>query len=160
VAAAAGTLALVGAVPAARRRAAAVASVGLLAASGLVGLRQALLDWPSRRATFDSFHGEDTLIGRAAARWDRYGSVRVASGLGRNDMTIDTVRRYRLDPDRDAAPRVATPEGSGRAFRVAAPGMAPGDDEHAVERVRDPWGREWAVVLGRGERGEGVVAAP
>jgi hypothetical protein len=159
VAAAAGTLALVGAAPSSRRRAAAFVSVGLLAASGLVGLRQALLDWPSRRATFDSFHGEDTLIGRAAARWDRYGNVRVAPALGRNDMTIETVRRYRLDPDRRAGAPAAASKPAGRTFDVVAPGTAANEDERAVERVRDPWGREWAVVLGKnGGRDDGAAA--
>ncbi len=150
VAAAAGTLALVALVRPSRRRAAALAAMGLLAASGLVGLRQALVDWPSRRATFDSFHGEDTLVGRAAARWGRYGAVAVAPGLGRSDTTIATVERYRLDTTPEPPP---VAEAIPRSFRIVSPDAAPLEGERPVERVRDAWGRERAVVLGR--RGAG-----
>lgn len=146
VAASAGTLALVSMAAPVRRRAAALAAVGVLAAAGLVGLRQALADWPARRATFDSFHGEDTLIGRAAARWSAYGSVSVAPGLGRSDMTIATVARYRLDPV--APPSPAAGRVVARSFRVAAAGSPASVGERAVERVRDAWGRDRAVVLG------------
>jgi hypothetical protein len=160
VAAAAGTLALVEAVAPGRRRAAAIASIGLLSAAGLVGLKQALLDWPGRQATFDSFHGEDTLIGRAAARWDAFGRVEVARGLGRNDTTIDTVRRYRLDPDPPSTPAAPVPASSLRSFRVASPRTEACDTERAVERVRDPWGREWAVVLARRDRDALSIPSP
>jgi hypothetical protein len=144
VAAAAGTLALVGLAPAPRRRAAALAACGVFAACGLLGSRQALLDWPSRRATFDSFHGEDTLIGRAAARWETYGTVAVDPGLGRSDLTIDTVRRYRLDPR--PLPPLEGP--FPRVLRVARPGVS-FEGFRVVERVRDAWGRDWAVVVAR-----------
>ena len=150
VAAAGGTLALVGLAPPPHRRASALAATGLLAASGLVGLEQALVDWPSRRATFDSFHGEDTLVGRAAARWSGYGAVTVAPGLGRSDMTIATVGRYRLDVAPEPAP---AGDGVPRSFRVVRPGAPPVEGERPVERVRDAWGRERAVVLGRKEKG-------
>ena len=150
VAAGAGVLALVGLAPVARRRAAALAAVGVLTVAGVRGAGQALVEWPARRATFDSFHGEDTLIGRTAARWERYGAVAVVSGLGRSDLTIDTVRRYRLDPASGAG---AVPEGAGaprfRTFCVVGPTREPSAGERTVERVRDAWGREWAVVLGR-----------
>jgi hypothetical protein len=155
VAASAGTLALVGAAPAERRRAAAALAAGLLAVSGAIGARQAYVDWPARRATFDSFRGEDTLIGAAAARWDRYGSVSVASGLGRSDATIETVRRYGLWPD--AGRRGAPPAGApGRTFQIVklAPSGVAGAGR-VVERIRDVFGREWAVVLGRPARAEG-----
>ncbi len=154
LAAAAGLLACVGAVAASRRRAAALAGLGLLAASGVVGLRQAAVEWPAHRATFDSFRGEDTLIGRAAARWEPYGPIAVAAGLGRSDLTIDTVRRYRLDSaDERAVSRApAAPTDPTRAFsiRITAPGTPPGAGERLVERVRDGWGRDWAVVLAAG----------
>jgi hypothetical protein len=149
VAAAAGMLALVGAAAPGRRRVVAIAAVGLIAAAGLVGLKQALLEWPGRRATFDSFHGEDTLVGRAAARWDAFGRVEVAPGLGRNDTTIATVRRYRLDPDAAPTPAGRDRAGSPRSFRVAPPRTQASPSERAVERVRDAWGREWAVILAR-----------
>jgi hypothetical protein len=127
----------------------------VLAAAGVVGLRQALADWPARRATFDSFHGEDTLIGRAAARWGAYGAVSVAPGLGRSDMTIATVARYRLDV---ATPPPPVPARAARSFRIVAAGTPPSEGERAVERVRDAWGRDRAVVLGW--RRAPPVAAP
>ncbi len=148
VAAAAGAMALIGLVPRSRRRAAALLAVGLFAVSGAQGARQALLLWPARRATFDSFHGEDTLIGRTAARWERQGPVAVAPDLGRSDLTIETVRRYRLDPAAGPAPL----EGSVRPakrFRIVEPRVRPEIGEREVERVDDAWGRSWAVVLGR-----------
>jgi len=148
IAAAAGAMGICGLVPRRHRRAASLCAVGLLAIAGVRGTRQALVLWPARRATFDSFHGEDTLIGRAAARWERYGSVRVEPGLGRSDLTIDTVRRYRLDPaPEDAKEGAAGP--AAKSFRVGRPGGPTEPGERAVERVQDAWGRQWAVVLGR-----------
>jgi hypothetical protein len=147
VAASAGTLALAAVTPLSLRRAASLACAGVLAAAGLVGLREALVDWPSRRATFDSFHGEDTLIGRAAARWDAFGAVAIAPGLGRSDATIATVARYRLDVVPPPSPAAAA--GVARSFRVAAAGEVPTEGERAVERVRDAGGRERALVFGR-----------
>jgi len=153
VAAAAGVLQLLQLPPGRFRRAAAIGAVGLLAASGAAGARDALLEWPERRSTFDSFHGEDTLIGRAAARWESYGTVGVEPRLGRSDATIDTVWRYRLIPGRGAAgsatlrPRASrTPH---RAFRIAGARSLPAAGERLVERVADAWGRDWAVVLAR-----------
>jgi hypothetical protein len=150
VAAAAGALALLGLAWAPRRRAVAIAAVGILVIAGTRGVEQALVQWPARRATFDSFHGEDTLLGRSAARWDRYGAVAVDAGLGRSDLTIDTVRRYRLDTEIARGPG---PEGAGatrrRKFRIAAANRTPLAGERAVECVRDAWGRDWAVVFGR-----------
>ncbi len=149
VAAAAGALALIGLAPPSGTRAAALAALGLLSIAGVRGAREASALWPSRQATFDSFHGEDTLIGRAAARWEHYGSVAVATGLGRSDLTIDTVRRYRLA--RDPAFGPASPSTTGRTtrrFRVAPAAGLPAPGERAVERVQDAWGREWALVFG------------
>ena len=145
VAAAAGVLQLVRLARPAHRRAVALCAVGLLAVSGVVGARDALLVWPENRATFDSFHGQDTLLGRVAARWESFGSVTVENKLGRSDLTIDTVRRYRLDAE--PAPAPAGPRA--RAFRLARPGAAARSKERVVERARDAWGRDWAVVLGR-----------
>jgi len=135
----------VGIVGVERRRAAALALLGLVAASGALGLRDALRTWPGRQSTFDSFHGEDTVIGRAAARWGHYGEISVHPGLGRSDLTIDTVRRYGLDPETPARP--APGSGPPRAFRIVGRNTIAPDGERVVERVRDPWGREWAVVL-------------
>ncbi|HEY6929251.1 MAG TPA: hypothetical protein VJA66_06210 [Thermoanaerobaculia bacterium] len=144
---AAGVLQLTSLARPAFARAAALAAVGLLAASGALGVRDALLVWPYHRATFDSFHGEDTLMGIAAARWAPYGAVSVAPRLGRSDLTIDTVRRYRLGSERWPDPASGRP----RAFRIAGAGTMPVGGERIVERVRDPWGREWSVILGRAE---------
>jgi hypothetical protein len=158
VAVAAGCLQLVRWAPIARRRIAAVAGIGLIAASGAAGARDGLLRWPENRATFDSFHGEDTLIGHASARWDRYGAVSLTPGLGRSDMTIDTVRRYRLE---GGLPGVAGEGAAGRRvaggrvsrlFHVARPDAPAAPGERLVERVQDNWGRVWAVVLVRGVR--------
>jgi hypothetical protein len=155
VAVSAGALWLLGFTSRARRRLWALASIGLLAVGSLTGARDALQNWADRRETFDAFYGEDTVLGRAAARWERFGSVAVAPDLGfdprsYSSITIDVVRRERLDPDaRDRERRFGDPVSSERAFRVVAPDRPPLGAERAVERVRDGWGRERAVVYGR-----------
>jgi hypothetical protein len=50
------------------RRTAGVAALGLLTIVGAAGARDALANWPLRRETFDHFHGQDTLLARAALR--------------------------------------------------------------------------------------------
>ncbi len=151
VAAAAGLMGLVGLVPAARRRAAAIAAVGAVAIGGALAARDALLVWPERPETFDGFHGQDTLVGRAAARWERYGAVEIEAGAFHSREAVDAVRRYRLDPEAKDAPLPGRPA-QGR-FRIARrPGLLPG--ERAVERVRDDWGRDWAAVVARPPDGD------
>ena len=150
VAAAAGVLWLLGAVR--RRRAASLGAVGLLALSAALGARDALGVWTESRAAFDGFHGEDTLLGRAAARWDAYGALEVSPDVGfdprtHSPITIGVVRRYGLDPDRGGGPAAASPRG--RRFRLVVPSEAPRPGERRVERVRDGWGREYGVVFGR-----------
>ncbi|MGH9368357.1 MAG: hypothetical protein ACRD3M_11850, partial [Thermoanaerobaculia bacterium] len=130
------------------RRPAAAAAVGLIAIAGAAGARDALLDWPTRRETFDGFHGQDTLIGRAAARWAERGTVSIQPGLGHSDVLIRAVSTYRLG----AHPRTAGSGRPPRRFRVVSPAAPPAPGERVVERVRDGWGREWAVVLGRAGR--------
>lgn len=148
VAASGGILALVGLVPAARRRAAVLAAVGLVTISGTLGARDALLRWPERPETFAGFFGQDTLLGRAIARWDRFGTVAVDPGVGYAPVTFETIRRYRLDPD--GAKLAGRAAGSGkRAFRVAVPGTAARAGERRVERIADAWGRDWGCVYGR-----------
>ena len=146
VAAAAGLLLFVALVAEPRRRAAALAAVGVVAVSGALGARDALLVWPDRPETFEGFHGQDTLIARAALRWERYGEVAVARELGHSAVTIEGVRRYRLETD-----TVADPAGGvrDRSFRIVPPKSAPSAGERVVERVRDGQGHTWAVVLGR-----------
>jgi hypothetical protein len=131
----------------------AIAAVGLLAVLGMLAARDALLRWPARRETFDGFHGQDTLIARAALRWSPY-SVRVSiePGLTHSGITVGGIVRYRLDPDLPrAAGRVSVHADRlvRRTFRIAAPETLPRPDERIVERVGDAWGREWAIVLGR-----------
>jgi hypothetical protein len=142
VAAAAGTLALAGAVPPGRRRAGALAAVGLLAVSGATGARDALLRWPDRRETFDGFHGQDTLLGRAQARWERYGAVSPDATLAHSPVLSDAIARFGLDP---AASGSAGTAAGPRAFRVVRPANAASG--RTVERIEDRWGRRWGVVV-------------
>ncbi len=144
VAAAAGVLCLLALVPAARRRAAAVAAIGLVMVSGALGARDALIVWPERRETFDGFHGQDTLIARTALRWERYGPVAVSPDLGHSAITIEGIRRYRLGSDSREDLRGP---GRRRCFVVAPPDARAGPRERQVEQVRDAWGRPWAVVM-------------
>jgi hypothetical protein len=146
VAAAGGVLCLLALLPVSRRHAGALAAVGLLAVSGALGAREALLVWPERLETFDGFHGQDTLVARAALRWERYGTVEVAPDIGHSAITIGGIRRYRLDPD---LAKGASPDRRVRLFRIAGPEATAGAGERLVERVRDAWGRDWAIVLGR-----------
>ena len=89
VAAAAGVLWILGRVRRPARRAATIAAVGALAVHGALSARDALVLWPSHRETFRGFHGQDTLLGRAAARWESYGSVEIAPGLGHSRIAVD-----------------------------------------------------------------------
>jgi len=144
VAAAAGVLWLVGQSPRRLRRAAALAAIGVIAVEGALGARDALLLWPEHPETFQGFFGHATWIGRAAARWDPFGTVSMDVNLGRAPLAVEPIHAYRLDPDvlvsgaRGAAPM---------RIRVVAPPAALDPGERVVERVRDPWGREWARVL-------------
>ena len=151
VAASGGILALVGLAPAARRRAAALAAVGLVTVSGALGARDLLLRWPERPETFAGFFGQDTLLGRAMARWDRFGSVSADPGLGYAPVTFETIHRYRLDPDGGKLSGRAAGSGE-RALRVAAPGTPARAGERRVERIADAWGRDWGWVYGRRRR--------
>jgi hypothetical protein len=147
-AAAAGVLWLVGLVPPERRmasRIAAIAAVGALAIGAARGARDALRVWPDHPETFRSFHGQDTLIGRAAARWGPLGMVALEPGVGHSPLAIEAVRVHRLDPDLPGG-GIARPS---RQIRIAPPATAPDPAERVVERIRDPWGVEWARVLAR-----------
>jgi len=148
VAAAAGTLGLARAVPAAHRRAAALVAVGALTVGGAIGAREALVDWGESMVTFDFFHGPDTLVGRAAARWERYGTVRTDLSLVHSPITFGAVRGLRLAPWRrpgiepDLPPGRPTP-----AFRISGTGVPGREGDRVVERIGDGWGREWGVVI-------------
>jgi hypothetical protein len=129
-------------VPPGRRRAGALAAVGLLAVSGATGARDALLRWPERRETFDGFHGQDTLLGRARARWERYGAVSPDATLAHSPVLFDAIARFGLDP---AASGSAGTAAGPRAFRIVRPANAASG--RTVERIEDRWGRRWGVVV-------------
>lgn len=147
VAVAGGALYLLAMTPPPRRRAAALVLTGALAVASAAGARDALVHWAGSRTTFDDFWGQDTLLARAAARWDAYGIVELDPELGQNPLTIAGARRYRLDPSRQ--PVAGSREREGREFRIVRPGAAPRDGERLVERIGDAWGREWGWVYGR-----------
>src|SRR5262249_34672170 len=104
-----------------------------------------LVEWPDRPETFEGFHGADTLIARAALRWERLARVDVAPGLGHSDVTIEAIRRPRLDPD---GPPAAPPR-PGRSGAVPAPRTHPEAGERLVERVTVPGGGVAALVYAR-----------
>jgi hypothetical protein len=145
-------LALLNLIRQSRRRVAALAAVGALAVASAVGARDSFR-WARDPNTFDGFHGQDTIVARAALRWDRYGPVRVAAGLPHDPVTIYVIRRYRLDTDENviahAHPDFWAPRPSSRSFRIESPETLPAPGERVVERLRDAWGKEWAVVLAR-----------
>lgn len=157
VASAGGLLCILGWVSTARRRVAALAAIGLVAISGALAARDALLRWPALHETFDGFHGQDTLLGRAMVRWERYGAVRLAPDLVHSLITVEGIRRYRLDPDLPpgALPALAP----GRGFRIVPPGVPRRPGERLVERIGDAWGREWGWVYGAA-RGLGGPPGP
>ncbi len=148
----AGGLLLLVAVAAPRyRRAAAIGAIGLLAINCSLSARDVFVRWSNRQDVFRSFNGEDTLLARSAIRWERYGAVALAPRLGTEPGVIAAIRRFRLDPeDLRLSSRLPSP-GSGdrkRSFRIVPSGAACRPGEHVVERVRDPWGGDWAAVLG------------
>ena len=147
VAAAAGGLWLVGLAPAAHRRAASLAFVGLLAVNGAFSARDALVVWGESRVTFDYFHGPDTLLARALVRWEGCGPVQENLALVHSPITFGAVRRYRLDPWAREETAVRLPADRRKTFRIHPPGTEGGPGNRVVERVRDVWGREWGVVL-------------
>lgn len=152
VAVAAGALALLRLFPRSRRRAPALALFGVLAVESAMGAVGSFR-WARDRKTFDGFHGQDTLVGRAALRWDAYGPVRVGHGLPHDPVTVYAIRRYRLDTDEGIIPRAHpdfwVPRPASRSFRIEPPDTPPAADERIVERIHDGWGKPWAVVLAR-----------
>ncbi len=152
VAVAAGVLALLRLVRPERRRVAGILALGALAVAGAVGAAGSLR-WARDRGTFDGFHGQDTLIGRAALRWDALGPVRVGHAVPHDPVTIYAIRRYRLDTDarviEGARPDFWTARPAVRAFRIERPDTPAQPGERVVERIHDGWGRAWGVVLAR-----------
>lgn len=157
VAVASGLLRLIGAAPGRLRRAAALAAVGGLFISGAVSAGD-LLRWDRDRGMYLAIVGQHTSVAWAALRWEPYGEVRVEQSPLYAPLTIDVIRRFRILPRHEAA----RPGAGGlreRCFRIAPPGTEPRAVERVVERVRDAWGRDWAVVLG-GPNGGGCPTGP
>jgi hypothetical protein len=148
VAASAGILLLLTVVPISGRRTAALAALGLVAVCGALGARDALIRWPEARETFAGFFGQDTLLGRAMARWENYGGVEIAPGLSHSPIEIEAIRRYRLDPDASLYEMRPAREGK-RDFRLVGPRSVATPGERRVETITDPWGITWGVVLGK-----------
>ncbi len=145
VAAAAGALALLNAAPPGRRRAAALAALGAFCVSGALGARDALAAWPDRAETFDGFHGQDTLLARAALRWEVLGPTTVEAGLGHSDVTIGAIRRFRLEGGEASGGKAS----ARLQVRVAAPDARPAPGERLVERVVAPGGKTIGLVFAR-----------
>ncbi|HEY7114176.1 MAG TPA: hypothetical protein VIA45_14700 [Thermoanaerobaculia bacterium] len=159
VASASGLLGLAAAVPAAARRPAAWILVGALAISGAPSIGQ-LERWDRLHEVYVDFCGQYTTVGRAAARWEAYGPVVVEESHLYAPLPIDVIQRYRILP-RAEVPRDAPPGPRGpRRFRICPPETKPTDGERVVERVRDAWGRDWAVVLARRDGAPRGVTAP
>jgi hypothetical protein len=143
LAAAAGAMWLLSAVPWSKRRGAAYVMMGGFAISGALGARDALIVWPEHRATFEGFGGWDTLVGQAAARWDHYGSVSIDPSAGGAPIVYENARWIDADDagDRRPARQLAT------SFRIAGTGVQPEASERVVERIQDDWGHEYGQVL-------------
>jgi len=142
VAAASGALWLLSAIPWSRRRGAAYVVLGVFAISGALGARDALIVWPEHRATFEGFGGWDTLVGQAAARWDRYGTVRIDPSVGGAPIVYENARRI------DAEDAGLKPEKQlAMSLRIVGTGVHPEVSERVVERIQDAWGREYGQVL-------------
>jgi hypothetical protein len=147
IGAAAGLLWLIRLVPERLRRAASLGAVGAVLMAGASALGE-LDRWGQIRPTFDSFIGQETLVGRAALRWSRYGRVRLESSLVYSPLVVGTIERLAIAPRSEAdGPRPSSSQAA-RQFRFVAPGSKAATAERIVERVRDAWGREWAVVTG------------
>ncbi len=144
VAAAAGVLALVGAVSLRAARPAALAAVGALLVAGALSVRALFLDWAPRLEVLDGFEGHDNLLARTALVWERFGRVEIDSRLVHWTPAVEAVRRVR----RADAPKAPVPPGR-RLFRVAPPETPLDFGERVVSRISDERGAPWAVVLGK-----------
>ena len=118
-----------------------------VAIAGTLGARDALIRWPEARDTFAGFFGQDTLLGRAMARWEGYGHVHIAPDLSHSPIEVEAIRGYRLDPDAASDSSRGAREADLR-FRIAPTRSAAKTDERVVERISDPWGVTWGVVIG------------
>jgi hypothetical protein len=148
IGAAAGLLWLTRLAPERLRRAASLAAVGLVLLAGASAFGE-LDRWGQIRPTFDSFIGQETLVGRAALRWSRYGEVKLESSLNYSPLVASTIQRLAIAPRAESVGPRPSVSPSERLFRFLAPNAEPATSERIVERIRDAWGRDWALVVGR-----------
>jgi hypothetical protein len=147
VAAAGGALWTILLVRRAARPLLAIAVAGLLAAGSILSARDFFRDFGGSPGLDPS--GEDTVVGRAAVRWQRYGTVEVDPALIHFRGMVSAIRRYRLDPDdRGLPPHLPVTSPTNREFRVVPPGAILREGERAVELVRNGE-RMLAVVVGK-----------
>lgn len=152
VAVASGVLYLAGRATGTASRPVAIAAVGLLCVSGVLGARD-LVRWTESRDTFNAYWGGSTLLGRAALRWQKYGDVEIEPNVFQLWAVVKPIRAYRMDPDDKESnilgPGQPVPATRGnRCFRIANPATPPRRGERVVERIRDGWGGDWGAVLG------------
>ncbi len=151
VAIASGLLWWLGLLPRRWRRAGALLAIGGLFVSFAHSTEQ-LVQWDRQRGMYVEMVGQHTTVGWAAARWERYGQVRLEASPLYGTLTVDVIRQFRILPRREAA--AAPPAGArDRVFRICPPEAPPREGERVVERVRDAWGKDWAVVFGRRDSG-------
>jgi hypothetical protein len=143
LAAAAGAMWLLSAIPWSRRRGAAYLMMGGFAISGALGARDALIVWPQHRATFEAFGGWDTLVGQAAARWDPYSAVRIDPSIGGAPIVYESARAISPDRDEDRKPA----KHLSVSIRIVGLEVRPNTMERVVERIHDDWGQEYGEVL-------------
>ncbi|MFN2634643.1 MAG: hypothetical protein ABR610_14610 [Thermoanaerobaculia bacterium] len=142
VAAAAGALALVSAVPRRAARPAALAAVGVLLVAGALSVRALFLDWAPRLEVLDGFEGHDNLLARTALAWERFGRVEIDPRLVHWAPAVEAVKRVRR-----AGPPPARQDS--RAFRVAPREVPLEAGQRVVARISDERGAPWAVVSGK-----------
>ena len=131
----------------AARRLLAIAICGLLAAGSVLSVGGFFRDFAHPPGLDPS--GEETVVGRAALRWDRYGTVEVDPALLHFRGMVSAIRRYRLDPDdRGSPPHLPGASATNREFRIVRPGTMLREGERAVELVRNR-GQTLAVVVGK-----------
>jgi hypothetical protein len=149
VAIASGLLSLLSAAPPGARRVWGTAILAATVACSAWGVHEFLL-WSRAQETFVGFHGQDTIVGRAAIRWDAFGRVELDSRVPHDPVTVYVIRRYRLDPDdRGGRTEFWKTLPTGRVFRIAPAGEVARPGERIVERLQDAWGTPRGVIFAR-----------
>ena len=126
-------------IPASGRRIAAIVLIGILSASSIFGIRRFFLE---QEGPAGDPSGQDTLVARAALRWERYGIIEFDPGLIHSHGMVDAIRRYRLDPRGSTLDKETASSAENRNFRIARPDTIPRSGERRVEILpgRDNWG--------------------